>query len=331
MKSVLEELEKNYNLFDITNGEIVTIFKFPQDIVDAFVYLLSANNKHYFENCKGQNKSVKEFSKIAIKKDLENNAYLQVIGADERTTLIIYKDNLNISNYHNIAGAKIKESMLIKQVDYIQKRNLERAKISQRFLKEQPDEIDPIKEFNINGLFEYYKYLKYEYLGPGYSKDSFVQNIENIPKSKRNLSNENPTLRKNEIIDYNVRKSILLSYNPKYVRTYSSNASDLTYDAYVYLKYDMVLVALEPISGENYQLLLNLGYIDINDTKYIFDTIKTVLEVDSNIKVIDPAIMRKNHTTLERFVENVDIFLNSAQIYTNFYYDVKRAKEVYSR
>lgn len=59
--------------------------------------------------------------------------------------------------------------------------------------------------------------------------------------------------------------------------------------------------------------------------------LKAVLEAKEEIILLDDAIMRKNHTTLETFKENLEVFLNNAKTSKKFFYDTKKAKEVYSQ
>ena len=92
MNSFLEELEKNYYLFNVTNGEIIELFHFSADVTDTFRYLLAKANNKYFKNCEEMGRNIHKLGKIYLKKDSNNNCYLQVIGNDDHTVLIIRKD-----------------------------------------------------------------------------------------------------------------------------------------------------------------------------------------------------------------------------------------------
>ena len=53
MNSFLEELEKKYELFEITNGEIIEFFEFPSDVYETWRSLLAQANSKYFTKMSG--------------------------------------------------------------------------------------------------------------------------------------------------------------------------------------------------------------------------------------------------------------------------------------
>ena len=327
MNSFLAELEKYYYLFDSTSGQIIDLFHFSKDINNTWRYLLVKANKKYFKNCTELRRNTQKFAEISIKKDLSGKCYLEVVGNDNHTILIIRQNDSKYEDYRQTTGTKITEADFVKELDFIQRKRLEEAKIPSRFLREQALPIDICQEMNIPLLIDYYKYID-EYNNPliMYDEPTSVDNSIRSPRSG------NPTTpRKNPIIPYELRRAELLKRNPKRILKFGGNNTGTKVDAYLYERNDQTLVVVEPISGMEYQYNLNLGFIDKEDSDYIKETILTAIELPEEIVMLDDAIIRKNHTTIESFSDSLDIFLESAKKTTKFYYDTQKAKAVYQK
>ena len=327
--SFLDVLEKNQELFSKFNGEIIKLFKFPSDINTMFRYFLINSNNNYENNCEKKGISIYDKERVVLNSDKEGKAYLTIYGNDDQTVLIIRKNDSKIENYRNVVGKKITENEFIETLDLYQNAKLERAGISKRFIKEDIPPINICEEMDIFKLISYYRYLNYEYM-----KEDVITETFDEPEnegSKRERKYGGTVERKNPIIDYSVRKSALEKYNPKYIIKYIGNKESSEYDAYIYEKDDYTLAVVEPVDGLSYQYNLNLGSVDKEDNELIKEIIKAALEAKEEIVMLDDAIIRKNHTTMESFNDNLEIFLNSAKTTKKFYYDVEKSKDVYRK
>ena len=63
----------------------------------------------------------------------------------------------------------------------------------------------------------------------------------------------------------------------------------------------------------------------------IKEMIKASLEAEENIVLQDAAIIRKNHTTMENFKENIETFLNNKDNNKLFLEKTVEASKVYQR
>ena len=269
-------------------------------------------------------RSIHKLGRIILGKDQNGKCYLTVIGNDDHTVLIIRNNNSNYEDYKNLMGTKITEEEFKKELDLIQTQRLTKSKISSRFIREEALPLDICKEMNIPLLINYYQYLN-DYLNPTIAYDEPENTVGPAQKS-------NPTAsRKHTIIALDDRKKELLKRNPKKLIRFEGTRTGIKFDAYIYEKDGFVLAVVEPESGLSYQYNLNLGEIAISDNALIEEMIKAALEAPEEIVMQDDAMMRKNHTTMATFVENLDIFLENAKATNKFYYDVKSAKSVYRR
>jgi len=100
-------------------------------------------------------------------------------------------------------------------------------------------------------------------------------------------------------LDYNIRKDILLKYEPFKVITFSNNEEAIL-DAYLFNKNDKIVVVIEQISGNNYSKILILNY---NDD--IVSIIKKCIKNDRNKDII-----RISHTTEEKYNKILDIIFD---------------------
>ncbi len=324
MDSFLKEIEKYYSMFGVTSNEIVGLFRFPQDIIDTWRYLLAESNTHYFRKCGDLGRSIYEISQVTVGKDPSEKCYLKVVGNDNHTILIIRQDDSAYEDYRNMVGTKITEEEFAQRLDRFQRDKLEKAKISSRFLKTEVPPIDLCEEMNIPLLLQYYQYINNYLKAPiKYEEPENTVGPAQYPSIPRD--------RKNPVIDWELRERELLKRNPKRIIAFEGEKTGSIFEAYIYERDGLTLAVVEPKSGTEYQYNLNLGTVDKNDLTLIEEMIKSALEAKEEIAMLDDAIMRKNHTTLDAFKENLDIFLNSAKTQTKFYYDVRKSDRVYGR
>ena len=333
MSSMLDKIENNFELFECTENEIIKFFNFGEDFHNVCCVLFKKWNKNYEKDCERCNRDVNEPNTILVRKDKDGNCFLIVKGNDGRSDIVIDKDNADKEKYGNIKAYKITESKFAALLDVCTRERIEKMQeelnIPSRFLREEPGEVDLVDDLKIDKLIEYYKYLNDEYFEKKIDIILFDEpNNISGPKNKLGIS---AAPRKNAVIDYKIREEEFNKYNPVHRIKFNGINTKVEYDCFVYYKDGYVLAVVEPVSGLGYQYALNLGPIDVNDIELIKNNIKAVLEAEEDIVMFDDAIMRKNHTTIDAFSDNLRIFLDNAKSIKPFYYDTERAKDIYRK
>ena len=315
---MLDKLEENYSLFESTGNEIVQLFKFPPEFYAICLTIFEKWKDDYEKLCERNGSDKYAQNTVLLQKDKDGNCFIVVKGNDGRTNIVIDKDNANKDSYKNISAFKISESKFAELLDIYQRKQLEKLNIPARFLKEEPDQLDLSLELEIDKLIKYYKYLNNEYFKNDLGVVSFDEPTDIVgSRTKLGIST---APRKNPVIDYEVRVQELLNYNPLYKCEFNGNKTGVEYDAFIYKKAGFVLAVVEPKSGKGYQYTLNLGPIDIKNIDLIKNNIKAALEASESIAMFDAAIMRKNHTTIDAFRENLRIFLGNSKSTKKYYY-----------
>ena len=103
------------------------------------------------------------------------------------------------------------------------------------------------------------------------------------------------------------------------------------FDAYIYIKNGFILAIIEPISGLGYQYNLNLGFAEDYEEEKVKEMIKAALEAEEHLVMEDDAMIRKNHTTMENFKNNIEVFLNNSGTDKRFATKTENATKVYQR
>lgn len=318
--SILSFFEDNYELFSKFDGKLGS-FNFPKDVYEIFGILMNKVNSHY-------DKLVNDIYDFRIKKDNLNNCYLEVVGKDNKTRIIIVKDNLESYKYYeSIVGYKLLEDSFKKILDVYQKEKLRLANISKRFLKDNVSDIDLVSEFDLDNLKEYYEYLDKVFNSVKSISLSYEEPI-NIKGTHSNPVNKSKD-RVNDVIDYDVRKQALMSYNPRLIVSLNSNNGNNKYEAYVYNINGYMMVICEPINGEKYTLFLNLGQKEYLNDDMIINNIKCIMESKEDILLSDDAVIRKGHTNMETYLVNLRTFFYGFKNNYRFYNDLEKSKEVY--
>ena len=311
-------LKANYNLFKKTNFEIDSEFKFSEDVYDAFNYFLM--NGTYAEDCVENGKRFYDANRVFVQLNDKNECSLLILGNDGKTNLAIRENNSDINNYRD-SSISITENEFVELMDYYQRIKLKRSKVPSRFIKDEIPPIDICREMDIEGLISHYRNI---------TKESIV--IFDEPENEAEYSPRTPggsVERKNSILDYELRKQELLNKNPKEIIKFIGSKTNNELEAYIYEREGYTLAVVEPVSGVGYQYALNLGNID--DENLMKEMIKAALEAKEEIVMLDDAIMRKNHTTIEAFRSNLEIFLDNAKSSKKFYYDFEKSKDVYRK
>lgn len=327
--SILEFFDNNYNLFNKFDGKLGS-FKFPSDINEIFSILMEKVNDFYISGCKKLNVKSNDIFDYRLKRDTLGNTYLEVVGADNKTKIIIVKDNLkDYEFYKSVVGRKILESSFKDILNLYQTEKLKRTHISKRFLKDVPLPIDLKEEFDAENLKLYFEYL-YDNL---YKTKNISINFEsplNIRGPKGQIENS-ARERVNRVIDYDIRKQSLMSYNPLYSLNFKSSNKDNSIDVYIYEKNGYTMAICEPISGTSYTMYMNLGPSEYTNLDKIINNIKIVLESKENIVLSDDAVIRKSHTTLDSYKQNLETFLGENKLSKRFSEEISVSNEVYGR
>lgn len=327
MKSVLKELSTYFYLILNENGdELTKNIVLNDDINSAFEILMQTINKAYIKNI-NHNKKIRVF----IKKTNKKTCFLKVTGRDHNTILIIRPNDYRHSEYVGITGYKVTESDLIKTIDLLQRDKLEKSGVAKRFIKEEIPDLDLYEEMQIEKLIQD---CKTSYILKNSPKTiELFDEPENITGgTKRITRNKNVTPeRLNPVIPYEMRKQELIKYNQKEIIRFQGTKTNNIFDAYIYIKHGYILAIVEPVSGLGYQYNLTLGYAEDYNEELITKLIKTALETEEHIVLTDDAIIRKNHTTIENFKDNIGIFLNNKDYNKLFALKTEKAKKVYQK
>lgn len=331
MESFLKYIEKNYQIFNMFDGNLSS-YKYPQDIIEVLTIIMKKANKLYLEKCSEAKAQPYEFSGFYLEKDPEGKCYLKVVGADKKTIVIIRQDDSDYMYYKHIMGKKLTESEFFRILDFYQKEKLARSGISKRFIKNDIEPINGLEEINAKSLIAYYEYLKEYYLESISNKKTFVEPDSTEISTVRNYTGENADRqRKHEIIDYELRKNELLKYQPFAIYNFVGARSREEVDVYVYEQGGYIIAIAEPISGLSYTKILNLGLINANNQELISNNIQAALEASEDIVLADDAIIRKNHTSFEMFKKNLEVLFAENTELRKFYNDVEASKSVYRR
>ncbi len=329
MDSFLKIIEDNYYLFKYSDGEISDFYHFPIDVIETFYEIFCDCNESYLTRCKANNKPAKGYSKMQILKDQSGKCYLKVVGNDNHTTLIIRQDDAKYEDY-KIVGKKITESGFKDLLNMVELRRFYDANLSPRFIKEKIPKISLVEEMNTEAFIEYHKYLNDEYLESLKASTDIFEEPDN-PSSSYYRQGGTTAERKNDVIDYDLREQALLEKDPKMIYKIVGAQTGVELMTYVYEKDGYCLAIVEPVSGLGYQFDLNLGPIKYLDEDQIKSMVKAALQASEEVVLMDDAIIRKSHTTIETFRDNLDIFLNNVKSIRPFYGNVQKAKNVYKR
>jgi len=326
MKSILKELEENFHLIMETNGdELTKEMVFSEDINYAFEALMQTVNKAYVNNI-----NRKRPIRVFLKRTHTGRCYIKVIGRDRNTKLIIKSEESKKHEFYYIEGYKITEKELSQSLDLIQRKKLEESGIAKRFIKEIIPEVDLYEEMGIEQFIIDCKEMQMSKNQP--VSIEVYDEPENIIGVKRVKQNENTTpTRMNPVIPYEVRKKELIKYNQKEIIRFRGKKTSNLFDAYIYTRNGYILAVVEPLSGIGYQYNLNLGFVEDYNEERIREMIKAALEAEENIVMKDDAMIRKNHTTLENFKNNLEVFLLNSETDKRFASQVQNATQVYQK
>ena len=319
--SFLDVLDKYSSLFEITEGQIIELFHFPYEVYMAWTSLLARYRLWYLEECnrfrqknpQAVNKDPNILGLVFLERDESKKLYLKIIGNNGETALYITRDDSNREDYKDLVGIKVSESEFISMLNDIRINRANTTNIPS---------LNICQLMNISGLLEYQQYLN-EQLNP--TVVTFCEAQNGSTGEARNISPS--TSRRHDIIDMAIRRNVLMERCPISIMKFRGLNTGMEYEAYIYERNGRTLAVVEPVSGTQYQYNLNLGPVE--DDELIKEMIKAALEAPEDIAMIDPAIMRKNHTTLQAFCDSLDTLLGK-NLNQHFKTAVNKSHQVYS-
>lgn len=134
--------------------------------------------------------------------------------------------------------------------------------------------------------------------------------------------------RKNPVIPYEIRKEALLKYHPIRIVEYFGIETGMQIDTYIYIIDNHYIAICEPLNGISTTKILDMGYKDQNINDVVLN-IKAALEADNKVLKQDDAIIKKYHTTEERFNDNLEDLFSDSVNSERFKEDIEAAKNVY--
>lgn len=343
-KVFLDRFNEFYEIFQKAGDLIPQEYKMPTYFNEFCTYLLIMGarqeekenfpNSHTFKIAQNFSSEVPIYN---IKKDIENNCYMQIWAPNGKTSVVVYKDNVEPNLYADIKGIKLSESEFARVYDKWRKRVYEKDDIQDSILKNKRDinPVDIYEEMEFDKIVDYTKKYNKKKRIERFNRKSYDLTFVDIQTStsiKRGPNTGIGTVpRTNDVIPYEKRMEILWDYEPDHKITWTATNTGRQLETFFFIREGNILCVLEPVTGMGYQYLLNMGpKLDLeHDKKRIEEIIDIILTTPEDIIMMDDAIIRKNHTTLEVFRENLEVFLNNAKSIKPIYYDTEKSKKVY--
>ncbi len=330
----LKEFEDTYFVFEFTGGRVVDSFTFPESVSHFITYLFRGVNANYDNYCEKSHINPHGKPRCYVNADASGKCYMVLLAPDGMTRIVIVQDDSDRTLYKDVIGKKISETEFAQKLQHYQERRLQFSYLPKRFLSDAVNNgelppINMIQELNIRELVQRMQLNYIQLASPTVIKGVFEEpdNDREISMATYGTTNQE---RVNEIIPYETRKNMFLRFKPRYVFEFTGQALGKKYEAYVYYVNGYTLCSVEPESGLGYQLFLNLGPdVKIEDGRYLYEIIKTVMEAPHDVIMADDAIIRKGHTTEEAFLEGLEVFLNGAKSIKPIKYATNRSYDVY--
>ena len=308
----LDRLEKNYEDFKLFDYEIEHSY-LPDIFKITAGEILTKKAPFYSENCQKRAKSPEDIIRIKLKKDRHDNLYLMITGADDRTNLVIRKNNSDIEDYKDVRAAKVLEFEFLSEADKIQLKQLETANLPKRFIKKEIPSFNALNEFEVKNLISYMLYLRDELIE---SKAINIQYDEG-EKSNRDSLSKNKNVREgssyeraNEVIDKNKRYEELIAHNPISIIKATGKQTKTQSIIFVYEKDDYYIGFIEPETGESFTKIVFIK--EAENLKEIQDILLDKLSYNEREINEDNTIVRSSHTSFETFKGNLEYLLNDS-------------------
>jgi hypothetical protein len=343
--SIFNRWDEIFEYFEDSKGKVDADFKYPDNILYFFNFLYTVVNSNYEDYCKDYAIDPYDPPTTYFRKDPEGKYYLEIVAPDDKTKILITQDDYNYRTYKGITGTKYTESQVSEWLDHYQKMMLFNSHLPKRFLNEEVIE-DKIPPIDLNKELEIDLMILYRQKSFLLSDQLAVRiGAYDEPENERGTHNKKIGVgtieRINPVIPYADREKELLKYGPMYRFEYHGKNTGKVYKAFVYNREDVdrnghpcsyTMAIVEPESGLGYQLLLNMGpNIDSKNIDSIYLIILKVIEAEEKVIMWDDAIIRKSHTTMEAFEDNIKSFLNNASSVPRMKDQIQKSYDVYRK
>ena len=339
--SFLEPFQKNYESFLVFQSDLPLEYfgkSSLEDLKKTIVSYLRFANKEYDRCCKILNKMPYDFEFFSIKKDKSGNVYMEVIGADDRTKIIIRRNCSKVEDYLGLKAYHINEDRFSEQFRMFQEKRIRNVMSINNIPSDVVDfsNFDATSRMGSSDVARYVKYLENEYF-----ESAEVYFYEESESSKRFGTKHVSSIsqdyeRKNDIIDFSKRRASLVRFNPYRMIKFKSRNKDNDLVSFVYKKDNYLIAFCEPISGVAWSRIVFLKDENYSDDELIDKLLKKI-ELSNEDAFLDKYIVNSSHTTYERFNANVSFLLgdvddlDGALAAQSFKKSVKEAKEKISR
>lgn len=335
-------IEINYNYFPTYFNHAITL-KLREVTTDSFEISGPSNYILHYDN--------------------KDRLFLEVVGSDSRTKLLIFDEEDLFEYYPKLIGMKVSEKELHDiaciNMSTMYKREKIRNLINEKYAK-KGFEIEKVKdeyEFmqvvnedvsvitNENYIDEVNKSIKkvidyIDYLQKAYQEDikeyyngiiAEIKYTPSIPDYVPRKSKDNSISKKervNEIIPLSERISVLQKYSFKYFgEAYSNCSKNVDYYCFMYKNYEgRPILVLESSRGTSYTRVVYLNKNNDYSKEEFILLSKKYLELSNADTLTSGRVVRFTHTDIENFENNLDLVINGVQ--DNIKYDYNKLSRV---
>lgn len=312
MYSILNKISKHEKMNNISTSGLY--FNFSEYFPKAF-YKTVIN---YIKRANPQYNDEKPIYDFYIGFDSDKNAYLEFVGRDKKTKVIVIQDNVKY-NIDFPPCLIIKENIFLENVinlDSAQnKRILDSLPLDfiKRFLKDK-SQIEPIENsFNIiaDQIIDYISYLENEFIQSSIETIYFEESEASKSFARSGLATQkHQAPRKNEKIPFEQRKEVLDSYPASETFEAISQNTNSKYYVKVFKMKPNCKLVMEPIEGNKYTKVVHLDTDKISKgviREIVIDSLQLSRKETTNTK----EITRHSHTTLEEYKKLLEYLVNS--------------------
>ena len=305
----LDELEKKYNVFETFQGEIPADY-FSKIFRETAIIMMNRANGSYKEDCEKLGKDPEELGNVILKKDDEDNLYMIISGNNNRTKIVIKKDDAPYEYYRKVIGFKMTEKAFLKEMEILEEKKFQAADLPKRFLKKEIPPFDGIAETATKDVIDYTKYLNDEYIKTISSETSY-QEPETSPRGKNSSFNNSSKdyERRHDIIDFDKRKAELMRHGPFMILDFKGMKQQEDIMVFVYQREDDLVAFAEPISGESFSKIMFFDKNIVNTRDILEEEIRKKLEMTREEISYDITVVRSSHITIEKYHDNLEYLL----------------------
>lgn len=268
--NLIDILEEHYNDLSLI-GYAIPVSWFNKDVEKVLCNIFYENQLEYKKLCSLNGNSYDELDKIFVQKDEDENCFLVIYGNDNKSVLIVRKDDSCYFCYKEYKGLKITESEF---TNFFQNKT---SLISQT-----------------NNVINYLNYLKKDCL------KYITKEVHVINQTKDSYRVR--VSKKYDEIDYTVRQNVLLGYDPFKIITLYDYYTNEQIDCYLFLRNEKIVVVLEPIANHYTKVL----YVDDKDK-----VLEKIIAAAENDNTLNNNLVRIGNSNIESYLDDVDLLLKT--------------------